>query len=60
MTIDEIALLNMAVLHADWGTQMKREPLRKCIEIIERCYNEEIEREMAENDKAMPSLQRTT
>jgi hypothetical protein len=31
----------MAVLHADWGTQMKREPLRKCIEIIERCYNEE-------------------
>ena len=50
MTIDEIALLNMAVLHADWGTQMKREPLRKCIEIVERCYNEEIEREMANNE----------
>jgi len=40
MDMDEIALLNTAVLHADWGTQMKREPLRKCYEILEK-YDKE-------------------
>lgn len=36
MTKDEIALLNAAVMHADWGTQMRRDMLRKCYDILER------------------------
>ena len=36
MTKDEIALLHAATMHADWGTQMSRDMLRKCYAILEK------------------------
>ena len=35
MTKDEVPLFTLAVEHADWGTQMPREDLKKCYDVLE-------------------------